>query len=158
MMGNIKDAKRVRDAGGFDCGLYASYIHYDGDQGKRMEAAVEEIRPYVDEIYGLPLYSQAGLVTDKEEKQGWKPTSGNMGRLDNLREPLPCWANFTEGHITYDGKLGNCCFSFIPEMDMGDLNTTSFMDAWHSQKFQAIRAANLRRDVRGTVCEKCVAY
>jgi hypothetical protein len=41
---------------------------------------------------------------------------------------------------------------------VGDLNTQSFMEAWNSEAFQTVRAAHLRKDVRGTVCEKCVAY
>jgi hypothetical protein len=41
---------------------------------------------------------------------------------------------------------------------MGDLNTMSFREAWHSDKFRALRRANLAEDVRGTVCEKCLAY
>ena len=41
---------------------------------------------------------------------------------------------------------------------MGDLTQTSFMQAWQGEKFQALRRANLREDVTGTVCEKCVAY
>ena len=34
----------------------------------------------------------------------------------------------------------------------------SFMEAWHSPKFQALRQANLDENVCGTVCEKCIAY
>jgi hypothetical protein len=41
---------------------------------------------------------------------------------------------------------------------MGDLNRQSFMEAWHSEPFTRLREAHLRKDVRGTVCEKCVAY
>jgi hypothetical protein len=33
-----------------------------------------------------------------------------------------------------------------------------FLTAWHSEKFQTLRAAHLERDVTATVCEKCVAY
>jgi hypothetical protein len=32
------------------------------------------------------------------------------------------------------------------------------MEAWHSERFQALRRANLAEDVRGTVCESCIAY
>jgi hypothetical protein len=39
-----------------------------------------------------------------------------------------------------------------------NLNRQSFMDAWNSEPFVRLRAAHLRKDVRGTVCEKCVAY
>jgi hypothetical protein len=41
---------------------------------------------------------------------------------------------------------------------MGDLNRQSFMEAWNSETFVKLRAAHLRKDVTGTVCEKCVAY
>ena len=41
---------------------------------------------------------------------------------------------------------------------MGDLTTTDFMTAWHSEPFQTLRQANLDLDVSGTACEKCIAY
>ena len=41
---------------------------------------------------------------------------------------------------------------------MGDLNSQSFMEAWYSAAFVALRDAHLRKDVSGTVCQKCVAY
>jgi hypothetical protein len=41
---------------------------------------------------------------------------------------------------------------------MGDLRRETFMEAWNSRQFVALREAHLRRDVSGTVCEQCVAY
>jgi hypothetical protein len=162
MVENIRQARKARDEvyeeTGHRCGLYASYIEYDGAQGERMTAALDQIRDCVDEIYALPLYNQANLVTDDEKKRGWKPTAGNRGRVDALRDPLPCWAVFTEGHITWDGKLSACCFDHDGRFHMGDLTTTSFADAWNSPAFRALRAAHLRKDVTGTPCETCVAY
>ncbi|KKL56009.1 hypothetical protein LCGC14_2249700 [marine sediment metagenome] len=109
VISNLRTTKRVRDLIadrlGHRCSLYASYIQYDGEQARRMEALIAEIAPYVDEIYALPLYNQADLVTPEERRQGWTPSPGNRGRVGALRDPLPCWAVFTEGHITYDGKL-----------------------------------------------------
>ena len=67
-------------------------------------------------------------------------------------------AAFTEGHVTAEGRLSACCFDATAHWTMGDLNTTSFMDAWNSEPFVKLRAAHLKRDVSGTVCEKCVAY
>jgi hypothetical protein len=32
------------------------------------------------------------------------------------------------------------------------------MEAWNSERFVKLRAAHIRKDVTGTVCEKCVAY
>jgi hypothetical protein len=152
---NLKAARRVRDEGKYSCGLYASSIRYDDEQLVRMEHAVERILPYLDEHYWLPLYGQAGLTSGA---RGTVPTAGNQGRVGALRKPLPCWSLFTEGHITWDGRLSACCFDHDGRFSMGDLNTQGFAQAWHSAPFQRLRAANLAEDVRGTVCEKCIAY
>ncbi|MCL4187666.1 MAG: radical SAM protein [Rhodobacteraceae bacterium] len=154
LLDNIKAAKARRDGGGYKTGLYASYIMYDGEQGERMQAVVEDVRPFLDEVYALPLYNQAAFI----EGQNWEFTAGNRGRYDNLRDPLPCWAVFTEGHITWDGKLSACCFDHDGRFHMGDLVTTGFMDSWNSDRFRKLRRAHLARDVKGTVCEACVAY
>jgi MoaA/NifB/PqqE/SkfB family radical SAM enzyme len=152
---NLKAARRVRDEGGYSCGLYASSIRYDDEQLARMEAAVARILPYVDEHYWLPLYGQAGLTSGA---RGTVPTAGNQGRIGALRKPLPCWSLFTEGHITWDGRLSACCFDHDGRFHMGDLNLQPFPEAWHSARFQRLRSANLAEDVSGTVCEKCIAY
>lgn len=162
MMKNIYAAREVRDRveyeTGHRCGLYASYIAYDGDQGKRMQRVVSDMQNYLDEVYALPLYSQADLVASEERDRGWAPTAGNRGRLGALRDPIPCWAAFTEGHVTWDGKLSACCFDHDGRFHMGDLNQQTFLEAWNSTEFQALRSAHLAGDVTGTVCENCVAY
>jgi len=155
---NLKAARRVRDEHGYQCGLYASSIRFDGVQQEKMEELVREIVPYVDEHYWLPLYSMGSLAEQRERELGYRPTAGNQGRLANLREPLPCWSLFTEGHITYDGKLSACCFDAGDRWIMADLNKVGFMDGWQSDAFTRLREAHLRRDVSGTICEACVAY
>jgi hypothetical protein len=152
---NLKAARRVRDEGGYSCGLYASSIRYDDEQLAKMQAAVARILPYVDEHYWLPLYGQAGLTSGA---RGTVPTAGNQGRIGALRKPLPCWSLFTEGHITWDGRLSACCFDHDGRFHMGELNLQPFSEAWHSASFQRLRSAHLAEDVRGTVCEKCIAY
>lgn len=158
MLDNLKEVHRIRERGGYRTGLYASYILYDGQQGERMEAMVDDIRPFVDEVYALPLYSQANLTGALEQERHWTVTAGNMGRIGALRDPIPCWALFTEGHITWDGKLSACCFDHDGRFHMGDLLRDSFLSAWSSDRFQALRAAHLAGGVAGTVCENCVAY
>lgn len=154
----VKTAKRVRDEGGYKCGLYASSIAYDGEQQQMMEKVVEELLPHVDQHYWLPLYSMGSLADKREKELGYRPTAGNQGRLDNLREPLPCWSAFTEGHVTHTGKLSACCFDAGDKWTMGDLTKQGFMDAWNSEDFVRLRQAHLNKDVTGTVCEQCVAY
>jgi hypothetical protein len=150
---NLKAARFVRDEWRFKCGLYASSIAFDGEQGERMRALVDEIRPYVDEHYWLPLYGMSGASV----AAGWKPKPGNPGRLDAMREPLPCWAVFTEGHITKDGLLSACCFGEGADssLAMADLRQVSFMDGWNSPTYRALRRAHLARDVSQTACASC---
>jgi len=156
---NIKAAWAVRAAKQYTTGLYASSIQYDGAQQEKMEALLcEHVRPYVDQHYWLPLYSMGAFATQRESELGYRPTAGNQGRMGALREPLPCWSAFTEGHVTAEGKLSACCFDATAHWTMGDLNTTPFMEAWNSESFVELRAAHLRCDMRGTVCEKCIAY
>jgi MoaA/NifB/PqqE/SkfB family radical SAM enzyme len=156
---NVRSAWQLRKAGGYATGLYASSIRYDGAQQERMEALLaERVRPWVDEHYWLPLYSMGAFATQREKELGYRPTAGNQGRLGALRAPLPCWSAFTEGHVSAEGKLSACCFDATANWTMGDLTKVSFLEAWNSASFIALRAAHLRKNVRGTVCENCVAY
>lgn len=156
---NLKSTRQVRDSHNYPCRLYASSILYDGEQQLLMEKLLRErVLPYVDEHYWLPLYSMGSVATAREAELGYRPIAGNQGRIGALREPLPCWACFTEAHVTSDGMLSACCFDADGRFAMGDLNNQSFMEAWHSQSFQTLRQAHLAKDVSGTVCEKCIAY
>jgi MoaA/NifB/PqqE/SkfB family radical SAM enzyme len=156
---NIRRAWEVRSEGGYKMGLYASSIQYDGEQLEKMERLLSErVRPYVDKHYWLPLYSMGAFATQREEELGYRPTAGNQGRIGALREPLPCWSAFTEGHVTAEGKLSACCFDATANWTMGDLNKVAFMEAWNSAPFVKLREAHLGKDVSGTVCENCLAY
>ncbi len=162
VLDNLRAAHHVRtkieDETGHRCGLYASYIAYDDEQKTKMQDLLNSIEPYVDEVYALPLYNQASFVQKVIDDLGYIPVAGNLGRLDNLREPLPCWACFTEGHITYDGRLSACCFDHDGRFTMGDLTKHSFMDCWNSERFVKLREAHLAKNVCNTVCEKCVVW
>ena len=126
---NIKSAARIRDEGNFDSGVYASFIKYDGEQGERMQAVVDDVEPLLDQVYSLPLYSKADLVGVAEGEQGWTINGGNPGRADNMRDPVSCWSLFTEARVTYDGFLSACCFDHDGRFRMGDLKTQPFMEA-----------------------------
>lgn len=152
---NLKAAKKIRDEGGFKCGLYASSIKFDGKQGEAMERIVDEILPFVNEHYWLPLFQMNGAA----QAAGWKPGAGNPGRLGAMRDPLPCWATMMEGHIDKDGNMIACCFGDVSGggLNMGNLNNAGFMEIWNGEKYRALRAAHLRKDVSGTACEACIA-
>lgn len=155
-LSNMKEARRIRDDGGYKCGIYASSIAFDGDQGRKMKALIDErVIPVVDEFYWLPLFDMGGA----SRANGKLPTAGNPGRLGAMRDPLPCWAVVTEGHVTKDGLLAACCFGTGIDggLIMADLNKVSFMEGWNSMAFQELRSAHISKDVRGTACEECIA-
>jgi len=156
---NIQAAWELRRERGYNTGLYASSIRYDGEQQAKMEALLDErVIPYVDQHYWLPLYSMGSFATEREAQLGYRPSAGNQGRIDALREPLPCWSAFTEGHVTAEGKLSACCFDATANWTMGDLTRQSFSEAWNAPEFVKLRQAHLNKDVRGTACENCIAY
>ncbi|MCR4300695.1 MAG: radical SAM protein [Sulfuricaulis sp.] len=162
---NIKGAWGVRERGGFKTGLYASSIQYDDEQRVKMEALLDaRVRPFVDEHYFLPLYTMGMFSEQFKAKLGYTPFAGNVGRLDRLRDPLPCWSAFSEGHVRSDGHLSVCCFGADERFDAGDLTRQTFMEAWHSETFRAIRRAQLRAAeegfdaLKGTMCEACVGW
>ena len=152
---NLKSARAIRDDNDFKCGLYASSIAFDGEQGEKMREVMDDIEPYVDEAYWLPLYGMSGA----SKAAGWKPKPGNPGRLEKMRDPLPCWAVFTEAHITASGKLAACCFGTGSDGDlvMADLTKVSFKAGWNSPEFRALRKAHLAKDVSKTACATCAA-
>lgn len=159
---NITAAKAIRDEvyerTGHRCELALSSILYDGEQRDKMEKLHTKLSPYVDSTYWLPLYSMGSFAIQREKELGFKPTAGNQSLVDSPVAPLPCWSVFTEGHITSRGILSACCFDAHDYWAMADLNKVSFMDGWHSQKFQKLRRAHLNEQVEGTICKECALY
>ena len=147
---NLKAARSVRDdvqhESGHRCAIYASSLRYDDEQPDRMRETLKIIQSCVDQHYWLPLLGHCGL-----------PAPQSVGRPVPVKD-LPCWALFSEAHITWDGKLSACSLDASSRFHMGDLEKTSFPEAWHSPAFQALRARHLDRNVKGTACQSCVAY
>ena len=147
---NLKAARSVRDdvrhETGHRCALYASTLRYDEDQVERMQATLDVIESCVDQHYWLPLLGHCGL-----------PGPRSVGRPVPVKD-LPCWALFSEAHITWQGKLSACSLDASSRFHMGDLENTSFLDAWHSTAFRDLRARHLEHNVKGTACQSCIAY
>ena len=167
-MQNIKDAYSIRRVNNFKTIISASSISSNGISGDNtLEFLDQYIYPYVDKHYFLPMY-QMGMKKSKTKDIG-DATPGNMGRIDEStnkpnRNPLPCWAVFTEGHVRVDGNLSACCFGSDDRFDMGKLNGNNFMAQWNSLKFQKLRGAHIAtlhagpKALAKTPCNICVAY
>jgi len=172
VLDNIATAYEIREKHHYPTILSASSILYTQDDNlisNTRRFLTRYIIPFVDRHYWLPLYQMAMYAEDVVNALGYRPTAGNMGRLDDktmvpTRPPLPCWTAFTEGHVRVDGGLSACCFGSDDKFDMGMLNGSNFMESWNSERFQKLRAAQLRTitegpdALKGTPCRVCVAY
>ena len=111
-----------------------------------MRHLLREIQPCVDHHYWLPLIGHCGL-----------PGPQLAGRPVPVKS-VPCWGLFTEAQITSGGTLSAGSLAASARFHMGDLTETSFMEAWHSADFQALRRRHLDGLVKGTACQSCIAY
>lgn len=169
-LANIKAAHGIRKEGNFKTALSASSILYEKAYREKMKPFIDEnVKPYVDRHYWLPLYQMSMYSKEIKEQLGYDPMHGNCARLDEstmepTRRPLPCWCAITEGHVRVDGGLSACGFGSDSRFDMGVLDGTNFMRCWNSPKFVKLREAQFRTLVdgpealKGTVCAVCVAY
>lgn len=176
-LANLKLARLIRDSKKYNTKIYASYIQFDGEQAKDMQTLLDEyVKPYVDEVYALPLYSMGLRAQEIEKQTGFVPTHGNMGRINEetglpMRSGIPCWSVFKEAHVRINPENGHpilsaCCFGADERFDICDLaDYENFMDAWNHPKLQGIRKAHLEcleqgntDPLKGTMCEVCVAY
>ena len=122
---------------------------WNEDKIAEMAQFDHSIRPYVDEFYYLPLYNQAGFCEDG--------CAGNPGRLDNMREPVPCWSLFNQAHITWDGWMTACSFDHDGRFKIADLSKTSVDGAWNHRQFHTLREAHLNGTWSNTVCRECLS-
>lgn len=150
---NVRAARRVRDevsqATGHHCRLSASSLESGADQREQMVPLLRTIAESVDEHYWLPLYGRLELAHAQPSK-----ACGSV----LARKSVPCWTLFSEAHVRSDGRLSACCLDASDRFVVADLNMTSFESAWHGERFRALRAAHLRGDLAGTVCEQCIGY
>lgn len=154
---NLKECFELRNAKGYKCQISASSIMFHGAQREAMEALLaERVRPFVDEHYFLPLFSEMQSPSaEKNLARGWKPNAGNAGRLDNLRDALPCWSVSREAHIRVNGEMSACCFGSDDRWDMGNIKD-GFMAVWNGDKYRELRRKHLDMDVHGTACSDCI--
>jgi len=110
------------------------------------------ISEYVDEFYYLPLYNQAGHLGSYE----YTKIIGNPGRYANMVLSIPCWALFNAAKITWDGKLTACCFDHDTRFEIANLNDVTLLEAWNNEKFVEMRRQHLERDLKKSLCARCL--
>ena len=117
-----------------------------------LEKLKKYINQYVDDFYYLPLYNQAGHIGGIN----YTKIVGNPGRLENMVQPIPCWALFNAAKITWNGWLTACCFDHDTKFEIADLNKVSLLEAWYHPKFITMRKQHLNKDFLNSLCKKCL--
>lgn len=168
-LSNVVTAKLIRDSYNLGTTISASSIMFQENQHEIMKEFIEtKVKPHVDKHYWLPMYQMAMQKEQVISETGYYPTGGNMGRVNDetmkpTRDPLPCWAVFTEGHVRVDGHMSACCFGSDDTFDVGLLNGNNFMKVWNSLTFQKLRNAHINvlnqgpSALIGTPCEVCIS-
>jgi MoaA/NifB/PqqE/SkfB family radical SAM enzyme len=143
---NIQSAWETREEKGYHTALYASSIYYDDLQLERIAPFLEKhIYPFVDQHYWFPFYSMHEGRQEIQEIYKRKPRIYKAIQEAGEEFPVPFfpWASFTASYISTDGKMTVSCANQDGKWVVGDLKTQTFMDCWHSDKFQAIRESYL---------------
>jgi MoaA/NifB/PqqE/SkfB family radical SAM enzyme len=151
---NVKHAFAYR-GGKKKPALYASTV-FDPIKRNDYDLVHQLIGSCVDQHYPLRLYGRYTFANDDKERHKRIYTHANDGRA--LLSMLPCWSLFTEPHISYDGFLSACYCDHDEKFYVADLNVSSLTEAWNSEKFVNLRRHHLQKDVKGCVCENCIAY
>ncbi len=149
VIGNLKTAWEYRGKKSKPA-IYASTV-FDPHNPDPFNRVREMIGPYVDQHYPLRLYGQKRM---DDEGVAIASTEERIP----IESKLPCWALFTEPHISFDGHMSACYCDHDERLYMGDLKKMSLMEAWHSNAFTALRKSHLEKNVKGTPCETCIAY
>ena len=100
-----------------------------------------------DQSYGLTISNRAGSVSLKNEKFELKP----------LNEPLKqsCYYPFYKVLIDHNGDVLMCSNDWKKELPMGNLNKSSLIDIWSSEKFIGLRKKLINKDRNHKPCNVC---
>lgn len=84
---------------------------------------------------------------------------GNL-KTNILREPLKefCYYPFVQMYISYDGKALICSADYFHQEVIGDVNLSSLLEIWYSDRYKNIRSNLYHGQRKGMLCERCDTY
>ena len=104
----------------------------------------------VDEIVIYDCHDQVGQMTGTEEM-----LAANHLPLRSERYSGICSSPFKRVHLTSEGYITLCCVEYENNAAIEDLREMSFMEAWHSPRFQNARKRHIEGNLKGTICDGC---
>ena len=114
------------------------------------EAFKAKYASLVDEIIIYDCHDQVGQMTGTEEI-----LAANHLPLRNERFSGICSSPFKRVHMTSEGFMTLCCVEYENYAAVEDLREMSFMEAWHSPRFQDARKKHIDGNLKGTICDGC---
>lgn len=114
------------------------------------QAFKAEYAPLVDEIVIYDCHDQVGQMTGTEEM-----LAANHLPMRAERHSKICSSPFKRVHLTSEGFMTLCCVEYENYVAIEDLREMSFMEAWHSPRFQAARDRHMKGNLAGTICDGC---
>jgi MoaA/NifB/PqqE/SkfB family radical SAM enzyme len=117
---------------------------------------VDEVVPYPFVVMGTPLKQRVEKDGSVRPYIGFDAVDRTVA-LNQQRLSLPCFQPWSYLNVTAEGYLSACCSDFNNDLVVGNLNDQSLLEAWHSLEFQELRLRHLRSNVKGTLCDGCIA-
>ena len=110
----------------------------------------EKFGPLVDEIVFSECHDQLGQMSETESM-----LAANRLAKRNERYEGVCSSPFKRAHLTSEGYMTMCCVEYENYVALEDLREMSFMEAWHSPRFQDARRRHMEGNLAGTICDRC---
>ena len=165
--GNREDYIKVTGVDGFDkvvsairwmaenrndtINVCVSCIYFE-DKKEESEKLKQFILTMIDDFYFLPNMCHGGYA------RGY---CGNIGRLENLVPPIPCWELFNTSRVTWDGFLTMCCFDHEGKFKIANIkdipdHKDPLISAWNHKRFIQLRKEHLEGKTEHSLCGWCL--
>ncbi len=98
------------------------------------------------------------VLSDYVDEIVYYEASNQSGHMPEFPDPpyRDCHLPFNKAHISREGYLKACCNDYENLLAIEDLNEMPIMEAWHSERFQALRRRHIENKLDGTVCGNCI--
>ncbi|MBW3544538.1 MAG: SPASM domain-containing protein [Bacteroidetes bacterium] len=128
------------------------------------EHQLEEARQLAKQLGVDEVWFKTAQIYDYEEGSPLIPSldqysryrQGSDGRWHIKNKLLDhCWKMWHSCVVTWDGKIVPCCFDKDAHYRLGDTQTASFHDIWHSAAYQQFRTQILKGRDQIEMCRNC---
>lgn len=136
LLSNIESFKRLRDERKGPTRIWIDSVYF-GEGFEEAKRFCEVFTPYTDGIFFYPVCNMAGsnFLEDANPNKG-------MDRSKKIK-PSPCINLWAVMSITWNGKATLCNYDFEAETAIGDLETSTIEQLWHSERLNHFRQLHL---------------